>query len=188
MLLLTLLGADAQPRFMVDIGLIGRKTIGYEKNIGASSGPLLNWDAPYHYKEGVNGFGLNVTPSITLYRKMDLLFHAGTTVRYDFYKWGSETIYFDVNAGISTRVVGSIYAGFGATAYNLGKKLHYVGFFGDNQVLNLQFNSLDLFAGIMLGKVGFEPKLCIVQQDFPGRHKDNATLLSLRLFYRWSVR
>ena len=116
---------------------------------------------------------------------------AGATIRYDFYYWefpnGQDgdpvnTFYFDVNGFISKSIYKSLYAGIGFTQYNIGKDLTY-SVDSKTKTLQLEFNSIDFLIGIKVKKIFIEPKLSIVQKDFPGTIKDNATLLGIRICY-----
>lgn len=78
------------------------------------------------------------------------------------------------------------YLGIGYTVYNIGKELKYEAR-GEPAVLKLQFNSLDVLVGMAIWKVYLESKLSVVQKDFPGDTKDNATLLSGRLYYKFNM-
>ena len=75
-----------------------------------------------------------------------------------------------------------MYAGIGFTQYNIGKDLTY-SVDSKTKTLQLEFNSIDFLIGIKVKKIFIEPKLSIVQKDFPGTIKDNATLLGIRICY-----
>jgi hypothetical protein len=75
----------------------------------------------------------------------------------------------------------------GLSAINIGKELHYNRTNGTPMTLQLHFNSFDLMAGTPIWKLYFEPKFSWVSNNFPGNAKKNATVLTMRLFYRFEI-
>jgi hypothetical protein len=190
-LLLILVDGRAQndnKRIFVDAGLIGRTTIFYRRGTeGFMSGPTINKLAPYSYTSGVNGIGINATLGVKISKKIALDVGWGTTCRYDFYRYGKNTIYMDQSLIATKSISKRYYLGIGFTVYNVGKELKYEAR-GEPEVLELQFHSLDLLFGMSVWKVYLESKLSIVQEDFPGDTKDNATLIGGRLYYKFSFK
>lgn len=177
-------------RFFVDAGIVGRFAIFYNHSVHGQSGPLINGSSPYTYLKGVNGTGLNVGFGYTVSREYDVKLTMLTTLRYDFYYVSDndeteKTIYFDQSVLLSKSFFKKYYLGLGFTTYNIARELHYIN--GNRDlVLPLPFNSIDFLFGLPIWKVYFEPKVSIVQNDFPGTIKENTTLLGARVFYRLS--
>jgi hypothetical protein len=175
----------------VDVGWHGRITIFYLTGLrGQRSGKLINATAPYTYVSGVNGTGINISPGCIVSSQHNIAVQAPLNVRYDFYKSNNDgsydnTIYVDQGFLITKMVKSRYYVGAGFTFFNIGKELHFKEGAYD-KVLDLEFNSIDLSAGISLWKILIEPKVSIVQKKFPGTIKDNATLLGVRVFYRFN--
>jgi hypothetical protein len=148
---------------------------------------LIHPNAPFDYRVGVNGTGIQVTPGIELIKTVRL--HAGTTLRYDVYRMNSDdsrdrTFYIDESVFLTKTVKDIVYIGGGYTFHNLGKTLHYNDN-GAEETLRLQFNSIDIITGIYFRRVGVEPRISIVRKDFPGSIKDRATLLGVRVYHRF---
>jgi hypothetical protein len=179
---------------ILDIGIIGRTTVNYSGGTkGFAYGPGINTDAPYSYKKGVNGTGLNTSIGYRLSKKLGIDIQTGATIRYDFYYWeypnGTDgkpknTFYIDINGLISKSISKRFYGGIGFTMYNLGKELNYSNNSG-NKTLELEFNSIDFLIGAKVKKIFLEPKLSVVQSNFPGTIKTNATLIGIRIYYRF---
>src|SRR5687768_4770274 len=154
---INIIGVSAQDTSMIlDIGFVGRTTVNYGRGTkGFASGPGNNTDAPYSYKKGVNGTGLNALIGYGLSKKLGINIQAGATIRYDFYYWEhtngkdgkpKNTFYIDINGLISKSISKRFYGGIGFTIYNLGKDLNYSNNSG-NKTLELEFNSIDFLIG-----------------------------------------
>jgi hypothetical protein len=175
-----------ESKFFVDAGVVARTTILYREH--GSGGSSINIQAPFTYQAGVNGTGVNVTPGYTFLPSVAV--HYGTTLRYDFYYFkpnGNDrqnTFYVDQSLFVTKSFFDAFYIGAGYTFYNVGKTLYYT-YNGYPRELRLQFNGVDLLAGVFFRRVYIEPKVSIVREHFPGTIKDHATLLSVRVYYRF---
>ena len=192
---------NSDRRFFVDVGWIARTTVFYQKGTdGLSSGPGINTEFAFDYRAGINGTGLNVSLGYRLFEKLDISLQYAATVRYDAIEYDQDcqchnkTIYIDNSILVTksfnllTKVLNrKPYVGIGVTAYNLGKELN-VTIDGRDETLELQFNSIDFLFGIPVWKLYVEPKLSLVQNNFPGTIKDNATLLGARIHYRFNFK
>lgn len=177
---------ETRGRFFIEVGATARTTIFYHHDAEKHTS-LIHPNAPFDYRVGINGTGIQVTPGIELIKTVRL--HAGTTLRYDVYRMNSDntrdrTFYIDESVFITKTFKDIAYIGGGYTFHNLGKTLHYNDN-GTEETLRLQFNSIDLIAGIYFRRVGVEPRLSIVRKDFPGSIKDRATLLGVRVYHRF---
>jgi hypothetical protein len=177
---------ETRGRFFLEVGAVARTTIFYRHNAQDHTS-ILHVNAPFDYRAGVNGTGLQVTPGIELIKSVRL--HAGTTLRYDVYRINSDnsrehTFYVDESLFITKTFGDIVYIGGGYTFYNLGKALPYNNN-GVDESLRLQFNSIDIVSGIYLKYVGIEPRVSIVRKDFPGNIKEQATLLGVRVYHRF---
>jgi hypothetical protein len=148
-----------QSRIFVDAGLIGRTTVFYLHGLrDVQFGPLINTQYPYDYRVGVNGLGINVTPSLLVSRKAGIVIDWGSTLRYDFYYWNSaservHTFYLDQSISFKKTFFTKFYIGVGFTVFNVGKELDYLprdSHPPDDSPLQLQFNSIDFMSGIMV--------------------------------------
>ncbi len=178
-----------ESKFFVDVGMVARTTILYtQSTAGSAGGSSINIQAPFTYQAGVNGTGVNVTPGYTFLPSVAV--HYGTTLRYDFYYFkpnGNDrqnTFYVDQSLFVTKSFFDAFYIGAGYTFYNVDKTLHYT-YNGKPEELRLQFNGVDLLAGVFFRRVYIEPKVSIVRKHFPGTIKDHATLLSVRVYYRF---
>jgi hypothetical protein len=175
-----------ESKFFVDAGVVARTTILYREH--GSGGSSINIQAPFTYQAGVNGTGVNVTPGYTFLPSVAV--HYGTTLRYDFYYFkpnGNDrqnTFYVDQSLFVTKSFFDAFYIGAGYTFYNVGKTLYYT-YNGYPRELRLQFNGVDLLAGVFFRRVYIEPKVSIVRKHFPGTIKDHATLLGVRVYYRF---
>lgn len=177
---------ETRGRFFIEVGATARTTIFYHHDADNHTS-LIHPNAPFDYRVSVNGTGIQVTPGVELIKTVRL--HAGTTLRYDVYRMNSDntrdrTFYIDESVFITKTFKDIVYIGGGYTFHNLGKTLHYNDN-GTEETLRLQFNSIDLIAGIYFRRVGVEPRLSIVRKDFPGSIKDRATLLGVRVYHRF---
>lgn len=188
----TSLSTDKEPhRFNIEAGLAGRVTVFYTHGTkGLTSGPAYHGRAPYPYTylKGVNGYGINLDLSYNVVPKIDLKIHLFGTIRYDHFKFEKnqnvQTIYVDQGIFISKSIFTKFYVGAGYTIYNIGKELNYRN--GNKDwTLPLEFNSMDFLIGFPVWKINIEPKISVVSENFPGTIKDNATLLGLRIYYRF---
>jgi hypothetical protein len=171
--------------FNFDIGITGRTTIFYHKGTdGLPSGPLRIYDVAYDYRAGVNGTGINFSVGYDLLKEEKLSLRIASTVRYDHFFLYNKTWYFDGAATITKSVGRKSFVGVGTTLYNIGKELKY-RVNNEEKTLPLEFHSLDLFFGVPVWVLFVEPKISLVQEDFPGPIKDNAMLLGVRVFYRF---
>lgn len=170
--------------FNFDIGITGRTTILYNKGTRVlPSGPLRIYDVAYSYRAGVNGTGINFSVGYDFFKEEKLSLQIASTVRYDHYFLYNKTWYFDGAAMITKSVGGKSFVGVGATLFNIRKELKY-RVNPEEKTLPLEFYSLDLFFGVPVWMLFVEPKISLVQKDFPGPVKDKATLLGVRVFYR----
>jgi hypothetical protein len=78
---------ETRGRFFLEVGAVARTTIFYRHNAQDHTS-ILHVNAPFDYRAGVNGTGLQVTPGIELIKSVRL--HAGTTLRYDVYRINSD--------------------------------------------------------------------------------------------------
>lgn len=188
-------GQENYKKLYVTAGGLFRTTIFYLHGARKlSGGPTINNLAPYHYSPGVNGTGLNSSLSYQLSETVGLNLEWLTTLRYDFYYFDcggnchARTFYVDQALLLTKSLSNKYYFGIGYAMYNIGKNLDYIGGNGKEETLQLQFNSIDLVVGIQIWKLHFEPKLSIVQDNFPGAIKENATLFGTRVYYRFHFR
>jgi hypothetical protein len=175
---------ETRGRFFMEVGATARTTIFYRHDAERYTS-LLHPNAPYDYRAGVNGMGIQVTPGIALTKSVRL--HAGTTLRYDVYRINTDdsrdhTFYVDESVFVTKTFGDIVYIGGGYTFYNLGKSLHYDNN-GTEETLGLQFNSFDIVSGVCFRRVWIEPRVSVVRKDFPGSIKERATLLGVRVFY-----
>jgi hypothetical protein len=188
-------GQENYKRLYVTTGGLFRTTIFYLRGLrNLSGGPTINYQVPYSYRAGVNGTGLNSSLGYQLSETLDLNLEWQTTLRYDFYYFDidcdchAKTFYVDQALLITKSLFNKYYFGIGYTIYNLGKNLDYLGDDMTQHTLQLQFNSIDIVIGVQVWKLNFEPKLSIVQDDFPGTIKENATLFGTRVYYKFRFR
>jgi hypothetical protein len=185
----SLAGFSQDKRVILDVGVIARTTVFYKWGTRHFSyGPTINYDAPYSYRAGINGLGINTSLGYILSKKHQVNFLAGGNFRYDSYNLvrRTSTFYVDGSAFFSKSIFKNYYVGVGGTVHNIGKELEYNGSNNVPKTLELQFNSVDFLLGVPLWKIFIEPKVSIVQQDFPGDIKDNATLFTFRTYYRFN--
>ncbi|HEX5169790.1 MAG TPA: hypothetical protein VFW11_11500 [Cyclobacteriaceae bacterium] len=180
--------SQSRSNFFIELGYFGRTTLNYYNALnGQTSGPLINYDAPYSHEKGINGTGLNAAFGCFIIREIGLAVLASTSVRYDFYKFDSpknlHTLYLDLGLAATKAVLKKGYIGVGTTTFNVDKELHYtVG--TDEKVLYLQFRSFDIMIGYPVWKLYIESKLSIVSENFPGNAKEDANLLTVKAAYR----
>lgn len=123
-----------------------------------------------------------------LSKKSGLKISASTTIRYDFYKFDQasqenvNTFYFDQSIFVTVNVFSKFYIGGGATFFSMGKELKYTSA-NQEKTLPLHFNSFDILVGFPVWKIYLEPKVAVVDDNFPGSVKHNATLICLRVYY-----
>jgi hypothetical protein len=177
---------ETRGRFFIEVGATARTTIFYRHNEDRYP-TLLHANAPFDYRAGVNGTGIQVTPGIEVAKSVRL--HAGTTLRYDVYRINSDntrehTFYVDESVFVTKTFGDIVYIGGGYTFYNIGKSLRYDDN-GADRLLRLQFNSIDIISGVYFRRVGVEPRVSIVRKDFPGSIKERATLLGVRVYHRF---
>lgn len=177
---------ETRGRFFIEVGATARTTIFYRHNEDRYP-TLLHENAPFDYRAGVNGTGIQVTPGIEVAKSVRL--HAGTTLRYDVYRINSDntrdhTFYVDESVFVRKTFGDIVYIGGGYTFYNIGKSLRYDDN-GADRLLRLQFNSIDIISGVYFRRVGIEPRVSIVRKDFPGSIKERATLLGVRVYHRF---
>jgi hypothetical protein len=156
------------------------------------SGPLLNATAPFSYRKGVNGSGVTLAYGYDIFPKAGIKVHGSTTTRYDFYKYEDpdkyiKTFYLDQSFFLTKSIFSKYHVGTGFTLFNIGRELQFME--GENsKVLELHFNSVDVLMGAPIWKIYLEAKVSIVQSNFPGHLKDNATILGGRLYYRFNFK
>jgi hypothetical protein len=169
----------------MEVGATARTTIFYYHD-EQDHLSLLHPNAPFDYRVGVNGTGIQVTLGIEFIKSVRL--HAGTTLRYDVYRMNSgdtrdHTFYVDESVFVTKTFRDVVYIGGGYTFYNLGKRALRYDNNGVDESLRLQFNSVDIIGGVYLRRIGIEPRVSIVRKNFPGSIKERATLLGVRVFY-----
>lgn len=180
--------AQSRSNFYVDIGYFGRTTINYYSTPnGQTSGAIINYDAPYSHEKGINGTGLNIGVGYFIIQQIGLSVVASTSIRYDFYKFDTpnnlHTFYFDQSLALTKSILRKGYLGVGTTIFNINKELHYeTGI--EEKILYLQFKSLDVLFGYPVWRLYMETKLSIVSENFPGKIKEDANLLTLKVAYR----
>ncbi len=180
--------SQSRSNFYVDIAYFGRTTIDYYRTPnGQTSGPIINYEAPYSHQKGINGTGLNVGVGYFIIQQIGLSVLASTSIRYDFYKFDTpnnlHTFYFDQSFALTKSILKRGYIGAGTTIFNIDKELHYeVGI--EEKVLYLQFKSLDVLFGYPVWRLYIETRLSIVSENFPGKIKEDANLLILKAAYR----
>ena len=177
---------ETRGRFFIEVGATARTTIFYRHNEERYPS-LLHANAPFDYRVGVNGTGVQVTPGIEFIKSVRL--HAGTTLRYDVYRMNSDdtrehTFYVDESVFVTKTFGGIVYIGGGYTVYNVGRSLRYDDN-GADRLLRLQFNSIDIISGVYFRRVWIEPRVSVVRKDFPGSIKERATLLGVRVYHRF---
>lgn len=179
---------ETRGRFFLEVGAVARTTVFYRNDAERyGNGSIINVNAPFDYRAGVNGTGIQVTPGIEFIKSVRL--HAGTTLRYDVCRINADdsrehTLYVDESVFVTKTFGDVVYIGGGYTFYNLGKSLRYDNN-GVDESLRLQFNSIDIISGIYLHWVWIEPRVSIVRKNFPGSIKERATLLGVRIYYRF---
>jgi hypothetical protein len=185
-------GQDPDSRFFLEAGLVARTTLLYTHSADKLPyGSGINTNAPYSFRRGIHGGGLNVLTGFRISPEVGLSLDLSSTARYDsYYTYGGEpyTWYIDLSVSLKKCVSKRFYIGAGYTVFNMGKEIRYQILPGPDWpeiALPLQFSSIDVMLGAKLWRLYVEPKVSLVTDNFPGNLKDDATLIHLRVYYRF---